>query len=322
MPQDLLASLDLGSNTFRLLTARLSGGSMAPGSRRVWQELPRVSQGLAAGGRLLEAPKRRALEAAAGFRAVLDELRPRAVLAGGTMAFREAQDGPAFLAEAGRLLGARTVLLSGEEEARLSALGILSGLDPVPDEGLLLDIGGRSTELVAARGRRIASVWSLPVGVVGLTEAHVRSDPPAPDELRSISLEVAGALQKAAIPPAGPSAVLVGAAGTVTTIAAMLLGMRVYDPAEINNRSFDLDRIEGLLAEAANKTSAERARLPGLHPLRADVICAGLAEVAAIMRFFGFGRLVVSDNSLLEGLWLAAAGLVDLTPDKFTEVAP
>jgi exopolyphosphatase/guanosine-5'-triphosphate,3'-diphosphate pyrophosphatase len=90
----------------------------------------------------------------------------------------------------------------------------------------------------------------------------------------------------------------------------------------VNNQSFDRIRIGTLLETLAGLPAARRAALPGLHPRRADVIVAGLVEVATIMDFFGRGRLVVSDNSLLEGLWLAAAGLVSLAPEKFTEVAP
>jgi exopolyphosphatase/guanosine-5'-triphosphate,3'-diphosphate pyrophosphatase len=322
MPQDLLAALDLGSNTFRLILARLSRDVMAGASRRVWQEIPRISEGLVPGGRLLEAPKARAWAALEGFQRVIEEHAPAAVLAGATMAFREASDGGDFLAEAGRRFGWRAIVLSGEEEARLSALGVLSGLDPTPEDALIFDIGGRSTELINTREEAVVLTQSLPMGVVGLTERHVSSDPPSAAELAAIRRHVVDVLRAADWSRLGQSPTLIGTAGTVTTVAAMLLELADYDPALINNQPFDRARIGGLLSKLAALKSEERAALPGLHPRRADVIVAGLIEVTSIMDFLGLGRLVVSDNSLLEGLWLAAAGLVKLRSDKFTEVAP
>ena len=125
MPQDLLAALDLGSNTFRLILARMDRNGMVRGSRMVWQEIPRISEGLASGGSLGEAPKARAWEVLEGFQGIIEERSPAAVLAGGTMAFREAADGGSFLTEAGHRFGWKTVVLSGEQEARLSASGVL-----------------------------------------------------------------------------------------------------------------------------------------------------------------------------------------------------
>ena len=177
---------------------------------------------------------------------------------------------------------------------------------------MIFDIGGRSTELVATRYKNLVLTRSLPVGVVGLTERHVRSDPPEARELAAIRREVMDALSGADFSLPAPNPALIGTAGTVTTIAAMLLQLSDYDPDRINNQSFGRDRIEGLSTTLAGLTADRRTALPGLHPRRADVIVAGLVETLAIMEFFGHDRLVVSDNSLLEGLWLAAAGLVNL----------
>ena len=312
MTHDLLAAMDLGSNTFRLILARLENGAMAPRSREVWQEIPRISEGLAPGGLLGEDPKARALKVLEGFKTVIDARGPAKVLAGGTMAFREAADGGDFLAQTGRMLGCQAIVLSGVDEARLSALGVLSGLDPTPEAGLIFDIGGRSTELVSTQGREITSTQSLPVGVVGLTEDYIRSDPPGSEDLEAVRRHVTSALQAADWSKMAPNPVLVGTAGTVTTVAAMLLEMGEYVPELINNQSFERLKIGALLSRLSGMTTAQRAAMPGLHPRRADVIVAGLVEVVSIMDHLKLDRLVVSDNSLLEGLWLAAAGLVNL----------
>ncbi|MDR1298276.1 MAG: hypothetical protein LBO05_13115 [Deltaproteobacteria bacterium] len=309
MPSDCLAALDLGSNTFRLILATPAGGK--PASRQVWQELPRLSEGLSPGSPLGEEPKKRALAALEGFAEVVGKHEPKRVLAGGTMVFREASDGRAFLGGIGRRLGWETIVLSGEQEARLSAAGVLSGLDPLPDEAVIFDIGGRSTEFVRTRGRGIVSCQSLPVGVVGLTEAHLKSDPPTPGETRALDAACLRALGECRVDRGGEF-VLVGTAGTVTTIEAMLLGLEVYDPELVNNRLFTREDLESLREKVAGTTLASRRSLAGLHPARADVIVAGLALVGAAMSFMDRSRVVVSDNSLLEGLWLAAAGLAHL----------
>jgi exopolyphosphatase/guanosine-5'-triphosphate,3'-diphosphate pyrophosphatase len=270
----------------------------------------------------MEEAKNRAMAVLETFRNVILMSGPEKILAGGTMAFREAADGADFLNMAGRYLGCPAFVLSGEDEAALSAEGVLSGLDPVPREGLVIDIGGRSTELINTADKEIVFTQSLPVGVVGLTEAHIREDVPAPFEMEAVRLSVERALKSASWERLGSNPTLVGTAGTVTTIAAMLLKLDLYLPELINNQTFGKGQIEDLLSALSKLTSSQRAELPGLHPRRADVIIAGLIEALEIMDFLGKDSLTVSDNSLLEGLWLAEAGLSDHALASSTEVAP
>ncbi|MDR0622563.1 MAG: hypothetical protein LBJ61_11930, partial [Deltaproteobacteria bacterium] len=184
MPPDSLAALDLGSNTFRLILA--PQGEAGLSQSRVWQEIPRLSEGLGQGGSLSQEPKKRALAALEGFAAIIEAEKPEKILAGGTMVFRQAQDGEDFLRTVGQRFGWETVVLSGAQEAFLSARGVLSGLDPLPPETLIFDVGGRSTEFINARGSDIVKVQSLELGVVGLTEAMIASDPPRSEELMAM----------------------------------------------------------------------------------------------------------------------------------------
>lgn len=315
MNQDYLAALDLGSNTFRLLLAAEADGSLS--SRQVWQEIPRLSENIAAGADLAEAPKKRAWEALERFADILKVYKPKKTLAGGTMVFREAADGQAFLAEIAERFGWRTVLLSGFQEAYLSAQGVLSGLASIPDKALIFDVGGRSTELVRTEGRRIKSLVSLNAGVVGLTEEFVKHDPPRPGELSAIERRLESLLASARLPKLSREAVLVGTAGTVTTIAAMLLDMARYDGDRVNNQVISVSSAENLLREMAGMNLDARKTRAGLDPRRADVIVAGLVLVKVLARFFRRSEAVVSDKSLLEGLWLAAAGHVPLSPPSF-----
>ncbi|MDR1657141.1 MAG: hypothetical protein LBT47_06240 [Deltaproteobacteria bacterium] len=306
-----LAALDLGSNTFRLIVADFKDGSPAWETKKVWQSIPRISEGLIPNGRFAQAPRHRALQALEEFADIIAALGPSRVLAGGTMAFRQAADGAEFLTEASNRYGWEAFVLSGSQEARLSALGVMTALAPLPDEGLIFDIGGRSTEFINTSRRELLQTQSLAMGVVGLTETHVRSDPPAPSELAAMTSQVHSILQNADWSAVGRPT-LVGTAGTVTTVAAMLMKLVDYDAAAVNNQTFGRHQIGRLLDLLAGQKINQRLSHPGLHPRRADVIVAGLVEVTGIMDFFGQDLLTVSDNSLLEGLWLACADLVPL----------
>jgi exopolyphosphatase/guanosine-5'-triphosphate,3'-diphosphate pyrophosphatase len=312
MTRDLLAALDLGSNTFRLILASEADGHLDFATRRIWQEIPRLSEGLSAGGCLKEEPKNRAWEALESFASVIEAQKPLKTLAGGTMVFRRASDGESFLIEIGQRFGWEVTVLTGTQEARLSALGVLSGLAPIPESGLIMDIGGRSTEFISTRGRKLLTFQSLDVGVVGLTEDFVKSDPPAPTELAAMAASVKNTLQAANCNQLDPKATLVGTAGTVTTLAAMLLDLVNYDSNLVNNQVIGRQFLLDLLATLSTESLETRRLHPGLHPRRADVIVAGLVLLVEVMNFLSKDSLVVSDNSLLEGLWLAAAGLAPL----------
>jgi exopolyphosphatase/guanosine-5'-triphosphate,3'-diphosphate pyrophosphatase len=274
--------------------------------KRVFQELPRLAEGLTPGGPLSPSALGRAWAALDGFAAEVRTSGAGRVLAGATMAARLAVDGPAFLSEAARRYGWETRLLTGEEEAGLTAAGVLTGLDPCPPEALIFDIGGRSTEFITVSGGVIGRGLSLDLGVVGLSEAHLKA-PARPGQLAAVALAVRAVLDAAdfGFVPAG--SVLVGTAGTVTTMAALLLGLKDYDPDRVNNARLARPALAGLLAELAPLSEDRRVADYGLHPRRADALPAGLVLALEIMDHFRRPELVVSDNGLLEGLWLKAA---------------
>jgi exopolyphosphatase/guanosine-5'-triphosphate,3'-diphosphate pyrophosphatase len=313
MPPAPIAALDLGSNTFRLMLAEKAGGTGPHpwAGKRVFQELPRLAEGLTPGGPLAPSALSRAWVALDHFAAEVRASGAGRVLAGATMAARLAADGPAFLDETARRYGWETRLLTGEEEARLTAAGVLTGLAPCPAEALIFDIGGRSTEFITISGGAPGRCLSLDLGVVGLTEAHLEA-PARPGQLEAVALATRTVLDAADLSFVPADSNLVGTAGTVTTMAALLLGLKTYDPDLVNNARLARPALAGLLAELAPLSEARRVEEYGLHPRRADALPAGLALVLEIMDHFRQPELVVSDNGLLEGLWLAAA---DLGPD-------
>ncbi|UQZ89344.1 exopolyphosphatase [Deltaproteobacteria bacterium Smac51] len=307
MSSHTIAALDLGSNTFRLMLAGVNGGDWA--GKRVFQHIPRLSESLTDGGRFAPAALTRAWAALEDFHLKIEEAGAVRVLAGATMAARLAADGPDFMDGIKSRFGWETEILPGEEEARLTATGVLTGLEPMPEEALIFDIGGRSTEFISAARGRIRKSRSLAIGVVRLTEAFL-NDPIRSGELEAVAAEVRRVLGGADFSDVPAAPVLVGTAGTVTTVAALLLKLKEYQPELVNNARLERSAIEALLHGLASETIAARVEKYGLHPRRADAIVAGLVLVLEIMDFFGQPWLLVSDNGLLEGIWLKAAGLL------------
>jgi exopolyphosphatase/guanosine-5'-triphosphate,3'-diphosphate pyrophosphatase len=213
----------------------------------------------------------------------------------------------------GHRYGWRTKLLSGQVEAYLAASGVLAGLERIPDSALIFDIGGRSTEFILYHDKVIQRTMSLDIGVVGLYEAHVRSDPPTELELSQVAEQVRQALLDADWGDLREGAKLIGSAGTVTTITAMLLGMEEYIPIEVNGTEVKAKEVASLLAQLRKEPMAKRAKRAGLPKGRADVILPGLVLVTEILSFFRKKSFIASDNGLLEGIWLLNAGCIPVT---------
>lgn len=301
-----LATIDLGTNTVRLLIAEL-------GPRRPWtvldqdQTVTRIGEGLTGRGRLGPEPMARTAAVVAAYvgrarRAGADSIRIVA-----TSAVRDAANGPEFVAELAALTGVPVEVVSGDEEARLTVRGILAGLPAAPDPLLAFDIGGGSTEFMLARGRRLVSAVSLPLGVVALAERY--PFPAAVDwpRYRAMEAEIRATLRRrlpAELTGAG-APVLVGTAGTVTTLAALDLGLPRYEAERVHGHRLGRAAIDALAARLGALTVAERAALPCLEPGRADLIMAGVAIVTAALDVTGAPAVLVSDWGLREGIMAA-----------------
>ncbi|MBW2622011.1 MAG: hypothetical protein JRD68_03830, partial [Deltaproteobacteria bacterium] len=231
------------------------------------------------------------------------------ILAGATGAVRDAADGPEFAARVKRDLGIEVRILSGREEANLTVAGVMTALSPIPGQGLIFDLGGRSLEFTETKKTEIRQCVSLDLGAVALTEAFFVSDPPEESEIQALRSEVRRALSlglKSFSDKSGDRPVI-GTAGTITTLAAMALKLTAYEPEAVNNFPLKRDILEGLFHHMAGMTAVERAGLTGLPEKRADIIVAGTLAILEIMNFFNINQIITSDAGLLEGLWLAAA---------------
>ena len=300
------AAIDLGTNTIRLLIGESDG---AGGYRPVLaaQEITRLGEGLLPERRLQPEPMRRSLVVLGRFREMAAAQGAAAVAAVGTSALREATNREAFLDRARREAGQEVHVISGVEEARLTLLGVRNALGDPPDLLLMLDIGGGSSELLLAQGPQILAAVSTGLGAVKLTETHLKGDPPLAAELAAVRAAVSARMALVRgrdLPGLTAGEVLVGTAGTVTTLAAIDLSLDPYEPARVTGHRLSRGRVADLLQELARLPLQERRRVPGLEPGRADVIVAGAIVCLGAMEDLGFASLTVSDGGLREGILL------------------
>ena len=300
----VLAGIDCGTNSTRLLVADGSGQTVERLMR-----ITRLGQGVDATGRLADEAIARTVAVLQEYRQVLDRHGVERVRMTATSAARDAANRENFFAAATAAVGVPPELLGGEEEARLSFLGATSDLDP--DEGpfLVADIGGGSTEFAVGRTEP-DGVLSADIGCVRLTEKFLHSDPPAPEELSQAFDIVRGHLEDVTrvIPSVADVRRFVGLAGTVTTMAAVELGLATYDRDRIHHFVLTRAAAEDVFRTLATENRRQRLYNPGLEEARADVIVGGAVIVTAIMRYFEFAECLVSEADILDGLVLSLRG--------------
>ncbi len=302
-----IASLDLGTNSTRVLVARPIDGKLDVLERR--NTITRLGQGVGASGRLAPEAIERTLDCLRGYREALDRHGVERVRVAATSASRDAANRDDFFDAVERLVGTRPELLSGDEEGRLSFLGATRELDPATGPFLVVDIGGGSTEL-SVGSDRVEGVMSVDIGCVGLTEKFLLHDPPQPEELTAcISLSEAyldDVVRE--IPAVAEARTLVGLAGTITTVAAVEIGLETYDRDRIHHFHLTRDAAEDVFRTLATESRADRIHNPGLEEARADVIVAGCCVLVAVFRHFGFDEMIVSESDILDGLALSLSG--------------
>jgi len=299
-----LAAVDIGTNSVRLLVADVEGrgreASLTPVERLM--RITRLGQGVDASRALASEAIDRTLSVLREYRGVIEAHGAERVRATATSAARDATNRDDFFGPATEALGVTPELLSGEEEARLSFLGATAGLD-APAPYLVVDIGGGSTEFVVGTSEP-ERLRSVNIGCVRITEQFLHSDPPAPEELSaavSIVRDEVAEVQRA-IPETRGAKTLIGLAGTVTTVAAIELGLPEYDADAIHHFRLSRAAAEDVFRTLALETAAQRRHNPGLEAERVDVIVGGALVLVTILRVLGFDEVLVSEADILDGL--------------------
>jgi exopolyphosphatase / guanosine-5'-triphosphate,3'-diphosphate pyrophosphatase len=287
-----VAAIDQGTNTTRLLVADVDDGRLREIVRRT--EITRLGEGVDERHRLLPLPVARVRNCLTEYRREAEQLGAERTLLVATSAVRDAENGEAFLGEVEWSYGFATRLLSGDEEAEL----MLRGVGTIDTGTLVLDIGGGSTELVMLDSR-----VSLDVGSVRLTERFLHSDPPTGDELAACAQQV-----RPLLPSLDPTSA-VGVAGTITTLAALDLGLDEYDRERVHGHDLSRAGVERQLERLAALPLAKRREVPALEPERAPVIVAGAVIAREVLAAYGLDEMTVSEHDILDGIALAAAEL-------------
>ena len=286
------AVIDIGTNSVLLLlgTRRADG---AVEIERDEARVARLGEGVARRGKLLPEAIERTVKILADYRILADEAEAP-IEAVATEGLRLASDRDVFVARAEAALGVPVRMISGEEEARLSYLSVARE-HPEVAAMRVIDIGGASTELVSGHGEVLESAVSHKIGSVRLTETHVRHDPITAEELAAIERDARQAL---AAQPLSPADDLYGLAGTVTTAAALLLGLEDYDQERVDGTRWSCSEVEGLRDALATETLEQRLKRPCLPAGRADVVVAGITILLVAMEHCGAKTLVVRDRGL------------------------
>jgi exopolyphosphatase / guanosine-5'-triphosphate,3'-diphosphate pyrophosphatase len=304
----ILAGIDIGTNTFRLLIAETVHGSLRElfADRRV----TRLGQGLDRSGRIDAEAAERSVNVLLEF---ADAIRRHGVLhtsAIGTSALRNASNTRQFLATVKEHAGIDIRVVSGEEEARLTLLGVSHSLkgaarDLSPVASCILDVGGGSTEVIVSRGEGDPVIVSLPLGAVYLTERFLVHDPPSGDELDRIRGVVREELDsRFGELRCAPSGLFIGTAGTVATLASIKMGLETYDPGRINGSVLTCDDIDEMIRALSRLTREERKTVRGLEPGREDIIIAGAVITREVMSRLHRISMLVSVWGLREGILL------------------
>lgn len=290
---DRFAAIDIGTNSVRLLIARLANRQLQAELRTL--RMCRLGEGMTRGNGLQPQAVARTLQALQEFNSILQARRARLLRAVATSAVREAANAGFFIDQALSETGIAVEVIAGEEEAYLSYTGACTAL-PGVSRGAVVDIGGGSTEFTwqpgAGQPDHPAS-HSIPVGAVRLTEQ--------PMLLPGILSRLKPALEE--LGKAEPGS-LIGVGGTITSLAAIDQALAVYDPKRVHGYRLSRNAVERILFLLSAKTNGERQQVPGLQPERADIIVGGATILWAILGFLQAEQITVSEADILDGIIL------------------
>lgn len=292
------ATVDVGSNTVRMLI-----GSCGARPYHYERRITRLGGGFSPEIGLSAAAMARTMTALKEFSIILEQNQTQCLRAVGTAALRRATNRQQFTEQVFQQTGISIEVIDGVEEAQLTAIGVLSVIRPHPEAAVIFDIGGGSTELILIIDGRVCAQKSYPLGVVRLAEEY----PSQHQRQQAINATLADFRSVFQQQLSSPQPIeLIGTAGTMTTLAAMDLGMIHYAPAAINNHRLSLAWMHSLYDQLEPLSVTERERLAGMEQGRGDLILPGLQLATAIAECLGVSHLKVADAGLLEGVFLAA----------------
>ncbi|HEV7206463.1 MAG TPA: Ppx/GppA phosphatase family protein [Jatrophihabitans sp.] len=300
-----VAAIDCGTNSIRLLVADTApGGALHDVHRET--RIVRLGQDVDRTGRLAADALERTRVAVGDYAAIVAGLRAERVRMVATSATRDAANRSEFVDLVRAELGVEPEVISGAEEAALSFAGAAGGLPAGAFPLLLADIGGGSSELVRGGGAAPLIAHSMDIGSVRMTERHLHDDPPTADQVAAAERDVRRAIAAARADVSLERPVtLVGVAGTVTTVAALALGLSTYSRDAIHGAVVSAEQVRAVAHRLLTLPHDERAAVPVIHPGRVDIIGGGVIILRTLLDEVGVDELVASEHDILDGIALS-----------------
>jgi exopolyphosphatase/guanosine-5'-triphosphate,3'-diphosphate pyrophosphatase len=297
-----LASIDLGTNTARLLIGSIDDGQLQ--RLHVIRRITRLGGGFTRDKGISPEAEQRTEAAMVEFAAAMRDFGVQSVKAVATSAVRDAVNRESFCSRVKAASGIDLEVIGGDEEGRLTLQGVIIGLDSSPERLVVFDVGGGSTEYTIAAGEQVLFSRSLPLGVVRLTEGK-GSVPAMSDKIGRELEKLLKEIEAEGAAPLLKGATLVATAGTATTLAAIDLGLADYDYRKVNNHVISIGRIREIFLRLLPLTPPERLlQIIGLEAGREDLIIAGSLLTITSMEVLGIEQIKISDYGLLEGVLL------------------
>ena len=316
-----LAAVDIGTNSIRLVVAEVQ----SDGSYRVLdqdREMTRLGRGLYDRGRIGDEPMEQSLQTLGRMKAIAEGFNARELRAIATSAVREAANGRDFVREAWRRCRVRVEVVPPEEEARLAFRSVSRHYDLSDRLTAIVDIGGGSAEVILAAGGVIDQVVSLPLGAVRLTERYCKSDPLRSKHWKALRRGIDATIKEMMGKPPFAAEVMIGSGGTFTNLAEMAQLERDGKVAHARDHAISRAEVVRLLDRLRETPLEVRRQIPGLNPQRADIIIAGVAAVARLMRRLGTQGVLVNDRGIRDGVLLSMIDdLFGTTPPTRAAVA-
>jgi exopolyphosphatase/guanosine-5'-triphosphate,3'-diphosphate pyrophosphatase len=301
-PLPRLAAIDVGTNTIRLTVAEVE----PDGTYRVLdeeREMVRLGEHLDRTGRLSDEAIERALTAIGKMKAIADGFEVTEIRAIATSAVREAANGAAFTREVLRRHKVRIDVISGDEEAQLAFRSAARHFNLDGRSSAVVDIGGGSVEVIQAAGTVIDQVHSLPLGAVRTTERFVRSDPLKKKHWKVMRREIDRTI-RAIGRPSHRAEIMIGSGGSFTALAHMAKWQREGRHGSVQGYMLTPAEVVHLLDRLRETPLEARQEIPGLSADRADIIVAGAAVIARLVKRFGTQQILVNERGVREGLLL------------------
>ncbi len=310
MKTELFAAIDIGTNTFRLLIAKVlyNPKTNKYKIKEIYSEriITRLGQGISENGLIKKSAINRGLSALKKFHDVISHYNVYETSAIATSALRDAKNKDEFLSSAKEKIGLEIKIISGREEAKKTSAGMLIDIT-APESVLMVDIGGGSTELIFARQRKPVLAHSLKLGVVYLADRYMKNDPPLKEDLNQmddiISMKIMSKVRTFA-KLLSKDTVLIGTAGTITTLAAMVQHLKKFDHSKVHNFKLGIKKIKNIFSVISTVTARERVKYHPFEPERLDIIVPGTFILLKLMETFGFKTVIVSNYGLREGILL------------------